>query len=176
MTWCEMPADPYGVVYTFALENQRSVRAEGNFIYFEDVGGGIKAWEAGDAAYALSLVAAIKVVMTTPPTGAPFTVTISPPGLTFVSITPNTASVGGTTFAGAVAGTGFLGSGITDMNLDDGAGHVISCSFSTDSDIQITLTALLGGGSWPASGTYTAYYSTNGGSVWTTTGLTVTVS
>ncbi len=96
--------------------------------------------------------------------------------LTFSTITPNTASVAGPTYSGVIAGTGFLGSGINAMNLDDGVGHSISCSFSIDSDIQITLTALLGGGSWSATGTYIAYYSTDFGVTWTTTALTVAVS
>lgn len=178
-----MPADPYGVVYTFALENQKSVRAEGEFVYFEDFAGTVKAWEAGDEAYALSLVAAIKVVMTTPPTTAPFTVTIGV-SLAFTSVTPSTSSVG-VALEPIIAGSGFVMSGIDTMKADDGSGHVNTWSidsapvfgngvFTIDSDNQITLGD--NGYAYPAAGTYTIYYSTNGGGSYTTTGKTIAVS
>lgn len=103
--------------------------------------------------------------------------------LTFTSVTPSSISVGtGTSFA--LAGTGFLASGITTLKLDDGAGNVNKWSeasnpvggygvFTIDSDASITMGDSF---TYSVATTYTIYYSINGGATWTTTGKTVTVS
>jgi hypothetical protein len=96
--------------------------------------------------------------------------------LTFTKITPTTASVVDAV-AAAVAGSGFVGNGINMMKLDDGAGHVFNFSGSglyISSDTSLSIGA--GGSAYANAATYTLYYSTDGGTTWTTTNLAVTVS
>jgi hypothetical protein len=92
-------------------------------------------------------------------------------GLTWISITPNTATVG-VAFDASVTGTGFTVSGAEYIKLDDGTGHIAygdECLRTSDSNINA-------GFDLPAASTYTLYYSLDGGATWTTTGLTVTAS
>lgn len=96
---------------------------------------------------------------------------------TFASVYPPATSI---TYSGTdldITGTNFLLSGINLYKLDDGAGHVfvgvlnpgvynLTDTFMNFNEIpQVTFAAV-----------YTLYYSTNNGSSWTTTGLTITAS
>lgn len=74
-------------------------------------------------------------------------------------------------FNGYLIGTGFLASGINAAKGDDGSGNVFVFSVVTimdDSNIFMTYGPIA-----PAS-VYTVYVSTDGGTNWTTTGLTIT--
>ncbi len=99
--------------------------------------------------------------------------------LTWTSITPNTGTAGVDITSFAIAGSGFLGSGINNIKADDGAGHSITWLgfLSVDSDISITLgdIGFPTGPSLPAA-TYLIYYSTDSGASWFDTGLTIIVS
>jgi hypothetical protein len=92
--------------------------------------------------------------------------------LTFASITPNTVTTAELHYTPTVAGTGFLGSGINALKLDDSLGNQNLASANIVDDANMTGDF----GHFIAIGTFTLYYSTDGGTSWTNTGLTVTVS
>lgn len=90
----------------------------------------------------------------------------------WTSITPDTVTAMQLTPAFAVVGTGFAGSGITGIKLDDGNGNSGELAFSVDSDTSITIAASDNG---ILASLYTLYYTING-SDWVSTGLTVRAS
>jgi hypothetical protein len=95
-------------------------------------------------------------------------------GLTWAGISPGTATAG-TGYSGVITGTGFLASGIDLMKADDGLGDIINANgpyVQNDTTINVGFDSI---GLSPAA-TYTIYYSTDHGTTWTTTGLTVVSS
>ena len=163
LSWIQLPDG-----YTFALENQRSIEVQGVNLVLTDNGGKSRSIPFDNVSQALFVQAAVQVVMVTP---ANFTSLIK--NLVFTSITPNTATVGVNYPSLVVAGTGFL-SESTMMNLakfDDGAGHIIYSWNGIISDSEFDLNA-----TFAVAGVYTVYYSGDGGTTWTTTGLTITAS
>lgn len=126
---------------------------------------------ATDAASAGRMINAINTAMDV--AGNDFTVINNfSSGLTFISATPNTGTVGAA-YAGILAGTGFALAGIGELMLDDGSFTVISpigIDGPTDTAMNISSASL------PPALAYTLYYSKDGGSTWTTTGLTITTS
>lgn len=74
----------------------------------------------------------------------------------------------------ALVGTGFVAAGITNFQFQYSSYTVPVAPFSVNSDTGITIAD--GVDEFGYAGTWTLYYSTNGGSSWTTTGLTVTAT
>jgi hypothetical protein len=93
--------------------------------------------------------------------------------LTWTSVTPNTVTTAELHFTPAIVGTGFLGSGIQYLKLHDGLGNE---NISTPVNIADDANMSADFGHFIVTGVFTLYYSTDFGSSWTTTGLTVTVS
>ncbi len=92
--------------------------------------------------------------------------------LTWVSVVPNTDVVNATGSC-IITGTGFLGAGFNEITFYDGATYY-SAAFFIDTDTQITIERLTDFSS--NIGTYTIYYSTNGGITRTSTALTFEIT
>lgn len=92
--------------------------------------------------------------------------------LTFTSISPN-ASAGGVNVFATITGTGFFGVAINALKAEDGLGNnnVVSMVNTID---DATMTGDFG--TFVTTGVFTVYYSTDGGTTWTTTALTITIS
>ena len=90
-------------------------------------------------------------------------------GLTWASITPNSASAGTSMNGTVIAGTGFNSATITNLQLNDGGGNIQGIGYWTvvsDNEIDVGY-----GISWPvAASTYTLCYSADGGTNWTACG------
>lgn len=104
---------------------------------------------------------------------SPITIEDTASTLTWVSIDPAVSSIGGS-YNFIITGTGFT-SVINGLRLDHGAGSLVPLNLSgvtsqTELDADNFFNPL------PNTGTFTLYYSTDGGATWTTTALTVTVS
>ena len=166
LSWCYMPNG-----YTFALENMRSIKKNGVSLRFTGLDGSVFDYLAGTVENAIALSGSINAAMATP---AAFTV-IGGVAPTWSGITPNTTTIN-QTFAGTIAGTGFLAAGINYLKFDDGAGHVFNGLFmNIESDTEIEFDND-GNIVFTVAATYTLYFSTDSGSTYTTTGLTVTAS
>ena len=106
--------------------------------------------------------------------------------LVWTSVTPATGTSGTGYGPEVFAGTGFaqfasLPNGAFQIKATDGVTvYLLSVNNGStlvvDSDIQITDTGLYRNAFNPVPGTFTFYYSTDGGATWTTTGLTLTVT
>ena len=95
--------------------------------------------------------------------------------LTFISVTPSTASAFAQNYDGVISGTGFTLSGINLMKVDNGAGSSFNFTTMTISN-DTTINVELAGAQMTPPGVYTIYYSKDAGATWTTTGLTITSS
>lgn len=86
--------------------------------------------------------------------------------LSFVSETPSTIVHGSGGLQFTITGTGFLNSGITDIEWDDGASHIglFVATIISDTTIQYV-------GSSGIIATYNVNYSTDGGATFQATGL-----
>jgi len=105
-----------------------------------------------------------------------FITTLSDAGVvTWSSVTPNAYTLGNTAQDYIIAGTLFLGSNVNAFKGDNGTpgqeGYFTPLILS---DTQIDMAN--GNVSFDFAGIYTLYYSTDNGTSWTTTGLTVTVT
>lgn len=99
---------------------------------------------------------------------------VVPAVLSFSNIDP-TPYLTNQDFELQIMGTGFSASGINALKLDDGAGHVFtypSITINSDNFMYAAMPI----NQFTVAGSYVGYYSTDGGSTWTTTGLTITVS
>lgn len=98
-------------------------------------------------------------------------------GLTWASVTPTTATLA-VTNVWDVQGTGFSTAGINNFKADDGSGDALGASgyFFLNSDTDATLGGQDGEFRFFVAGVYTLYYSTDSGTTWISTGLTITAS
>ena len=95
--------------------------------------------------------------------------------LSFSSVDPNTAIAGaGGSFT--FNGSGFMDSGINLMKADDGGGNVFATGGFTPITSDTSLVVNWDATTFLPAGVFTIYYSTDNGSTWTTTGLTITSS
>jgi hypothetical protein len=95
----------------------------------------------------------------------------APAALGFTSIIPYSCNAGAV-YNGNLAGSGFTLSGINAIKGDDGAGHVFNLNVTISTDVLIYLS--YGPGAFSPAAIYTLYYSTDSGSTWTNTSLTIT--
>jgi hypothetical protein len=93
----------------------------------------------------------------------------------FVDVFPNTTTAGSPTGL-FIDGTNLLLSGINAMKLDDGSGDVFVFTGGVTIFSNTTMGTNPPDPLLAPPGTYTVYYSINGGSSWVTTGLTVAVT
>lgn len=138
-------------------------------LVFTYTAGGTATYAAGSSGELANAIGQVDLIMTNGRAGVNM---IGVLALVWTSITPNTGAAFMYPYAATIVGTGFITSGITTLKLDDGVGNVVTFTPGTiTSDTSINAY-------WPIgpAGTYTLYFSTNGGSSYTTTGLTVTIS
>lgn len=151
-------------------ETGAGIRQDGKFIYLEPPAGARRAVDCLTSDRAGTLLGQI-VAAASPVVEAAVLAPV------WTSVTPATTPIN-SNFSAAIAGSGFSTLNLTTLKADDGSGNVTPLFFGaieTDTEMDI-VTGTDGQPLFPVAGVYTIYYSTDHGTTWTTTGLTVTAS
>jgi hypothetical protein len=151
-----------------------SYAVSGSSVVFTFQGGGTYTYAAGSSGAAQNVLSQVDAANS----GTPGLRIIGTGALVWTSITPDTASVG-FNYVPTVAGSGFLNQNFTNLKLDDGSGHAVNLplgEFTVSDDENIILDLNTDGYIISYAGTYTLYFSTDGGATWTSTTLTITAS
>ena len=161
------------------LDNCKSYAAVGNTLVFNHADGTKTVYACGGAVAATAMAAAVDTLQNS----TNFQATLTEPGLTWTSVTPSTGAIN-TPLSPQIAGGGFVnwfvGYGVNQFKMDDGAGHTVITNAGLQNDQYVLVSADSGGVIAPfqltVAGTYTIYFSTDSGGTWTTTGLTIVAS